>query len=227
LGEESVTNRCAVVGRREDAAPAAAADQDLAAAVGGSLEKERLGVAGRGEDRGHRSGRARPDHRHAPRTNCHAVKIRLSAERAVYRESEFARRLMKTIGILGGIGPESTVDYYRLMIAEYRKRRPDGSYPPIILNSINLTGIVRLVEANDFAGLTGVLVRELDVVSVDARIQVKSVCFFVPGLGGLVQQFLCQFYKVIDLTRCYIRLPERIEDAKIVRPMSKCFISQD
>jgi aspartate racemase len=71
---------------------------------------------------------------------------------------------MKTIGILGGIGPESTVDYYRLMIAEYRERRPDGSYPPIILNSINLTGIVRLVEANDFAGLTGVLVRELAVL---------------------------------------------------------------
>ena len=71
---------------------------------------------------------------------------------------------MKTIGILGGIGPESTVDYYRLMIAEYRERRRDGTYPPIILNSINLTGIVRLVEANDFAGLAAVLVRELDVL---------------------------------------------------------------
>src|SRR5437762_13658171 len=50
------------------------------------------------------------------------------------------------------------------MIAEYRERRPDGSYPPIILNSINLTGIVRLVEAGDFAGLTGILLRELDVL---------------------------------------------------------------
>jgi len=71
---------------------------------------------------------------------------------------------MKTIGILGGIGPESTVEYYRLMIAEYRERRRDNSYPPIILNSINLTGIVRLVEANDLAGLAGVLVRELAVL---------------------------------------------------------------
>jgi aspartate racemase len=71
---------------------------------------------------------------------------------------------MKTIGILGGIGPESTVEYYRLMIAEYRERQQDGSYPPIVLNSINLTGIVRLVEANDLTGLTGVLVREIAVL---------------------------------------------------------------
>jgi aspartate racemase len=71
---------------------------------------------------------------------------------------------MKTIGILGGIGPESTIEYYRLMIAEYRERRRDGSYPAIILNSINLTRIVGLLEANDYAGLTGALVREFAVL---------------------------------------------------------------
>jgi aspartate racemase len=71
---------------------------------------------------------------------------------------------MKTIGIVGGIGPESTVEYYRLMIAEYRERRRDGSYPAIILNSINLTRIVGLLEANDYAGLTGALVREFAVL---------------------------------------------------------------
>ncbi len=29
---------------------------------------------------------------------------------------------MKTIGIIGGIGPESTVEYYRAIIAFYRER---------------------------------------------------------------------------------------------------------
>jgi aspartate/glutamate racemase len=29
---------------------------------------------------------------------------------------------MKTIGIVGGIGPESTIEYYRFIIAEYRAR---------------------------------------------------------------------------------------------------------
>jgi Aspartate racemase len=31
---------------------------------------------------------------------------------------------MKPIGLIGGIGPESTIDYYRAMIAAYRERHP-------------------------------------------------------------------------------------------------------
>jgi aspartate/glutamate racemase len=44
--------------------------------------------------------------------------------------------IMRTAGIIGGIGPESTIEYYRLIIASYRKQKPDGSYPSIIINSI-------------------------------------------------------------------------------------------
>ena len=44
---------------------------------------------------------------------------------------------MKPIGVIGGIGPESTIDYYRAMIAAYRQRQPDGSYPAIVINSID------------------------------------------------------------------------------------------
>jgi aspartate racemase len=61
---------------------------------------------------------------------------------------------MKTVGILGGIGPESTVEYYRGMIAAYRERRRDGSYPPILINSIDLKRAVDLVEAKDYEGLS-------------------------------------------------------------------------
>ena len=45
---------------------------------------------------------------------------------------------MKTLGIIGGVGPESTVEYYRTIIALYRGRVRDGSYPHLILNSIDL-----------------------------------------------------------------------------------------
>jgi aspartate racemase len=60
---------------------------------------------------------------------------------------------MKTVGILGGIGPESTVEYYRWMIAAYRERRRDGSYPLILINSIDLKRLVDLVEAGDHEGM--------------------------------------------------------------------------
>ncbi|MGH7598512.1 MAG: aspartate/glutamate racemase family protein [bacterium] len=68
---------------------------------------------------------------------------------------------MKTLGIIGGIGPESTVEYYRLIIASYREQKQDGSYPTILLNSIDLRKMLDLVEANEFTKLTEYLVGEI------------------------------------------------------------------
>ncbi len=69
---------------------------------------------------------------------------------------------MKTVGIIGGIGPESTIEYYRLIIASYREQKRDGSYPSMIVNSINLTGLLRLIEANDLAGMVEYLLSEIE-----------------------------------------------------------------
>lgn len=55
---------------------------------------------------------------------------------------------MITAGIVGGIAPESTVDYYRSIIAAYRARRPDGSYPSIVINSIDMQRMLDLVATN-------------------------------------------------------------------------------
>ena len=55
---------------------------------------------------------------------------------------------MKTLGIIGGIAPESTIEYYRLIIASYCAQNPDGNYPSLIINSINLKKMIGLMEAN-------------------------------------------------------------------------------
>jgi aspartate racemase len=68
---------------------------------------------------------------------------------------------MKTVGIIGGIGPESTVEYYRLLIASYREQKQDESYPSIIINSINLTKLVDLITANELAEATLYLLGEV------------------------------------------------------------------
>ena len=68
---------------------------------------------------------------------------------------------MKTLGIIGGLGPESTVDYYRLIIAAYREQKQDGSYPAIIISSIDLNKARDLVTANALADLTEYLVAEV------------------------------------------------------------------
>ncbi|HXM22516.1 MAG TPA: amino acid racemase [Terriglobales bacterium] len=68
---------------------------------------------------------------------------------------------MKTIGIIGGLGPESTIEYYRWIIASYVESRPDGSSPSIIINSIDLKKLLEMVAANELAKLTEYLVSEI------------------------------------------------------------------
>ena len=68
---------------------------------------------------------------------------------------------MKTVGIIGGIGPESTVDYYRLIVSIYRERTQDGSYPSILINSIDLKRTLDLIGDNRLAEVTAYLVSEV------------------------------------------------------------------
>lgn len=68
---------------------------------------------------------------------------------------------MKTVGIIGGIGPESTIEYYRLIIALYREQKQDGSYPSIIINSIDLKKMLDLIAANELTKVTEYLVDEV------------------------------------------------------------------
>ena len=64
---------------------------------------------------------------------------------------------MKTVGIIGGIGPESTIAYYRSLIASYRQLRPDGSAPAILINSLDVTTLLDFMEANRLDAVTDYL----------------------------------------------------------------------
>lgn len=68
---------------------------------------------------------------------------------------------MKTAGIIGGTGPESTVDYHRSIIALYRERTRDGSYPSLLINSIDMTRMRDLVTDNRLPELTAYLAAEI------------------------------------------------------------------
>ncbi len=68
---------------------------------------------------------------------------------------------MPVVGLIGGIAPESTVDYYRRIVAQYRQRRGNGDYPHIVINSINLSTLLQFVTTNQLEHLTSYLVGEL------------------------------------------------------------------
>jgi aspartate racemase len=51
----------------------------------------------------------------------------------------------RVLGIVGGTGPESTIDYYRSLISVWRRRRPDGSYPRVIIDSVDAGSVIGLL----------------------------------------------------------------------------------
>jgi len=59
----------------------------------------------------------------------------------------------RVLGIVGGTGPESTVDYYRSLVATWRRRRPDGSYPRIVINSIEAGRDFRNLAESDLGAV--------------------------------------------------------------------------
>jgi len=72
---------------------------------------------------------------------------------------------MGTIGIVGGIGPESTVEYYRQIISLYRAQRGDGASPSILINSIDVKRLLDLIGANEMQKATRYLVEEVEKLS--------------------------------------------------------------
>lgn len=68
---------------------------------------------------------------------------------------------MKTLGIIGGIAPPSTIDYYRQLTSKYRARHPEGRYPSIVIDSVEAGRFFGLLESDDRSAMIEFLVGEL------------------------------------------------------------------
>lgn len=64
---------------------------------------------------------------------------------------------MKTLGIIGGLGPESTLDYYQRIIALYRERTGGEHNPEFIIVSVDLRKGLDFMDANELSGMADYL----------------------------------------------------------------------
>lgn len=69
---------------------------------------------------------------------------------------------MKKTGIIGGIGPASTLDYYNGIINGYRSKTGDHNYPDIVINSVNMTEMLFYVQNKDWDALVAMLVNAIN-----------------------------------------------------------------
>jgi aspartate racemase len=71
---------------------------------------------------------------------------------------------MKTIGIVGGIGPESTIDYYRQILSRARELGSPTA-PVVIIDSVDYDRMYALVSGGDHDALAAAFAAEVDVLA--------------------------------------------------------------
>jgi aspartate racemase len=75
---------------------------------------------------------------------------------------------MKRLGIIGGIGPESTIVYYRSLMTAGRERL-GGASPPLVINSIDVQKVRRLENRTRFLAYATISCRSLASSHVQVR----------------------------------------------------------
>lgn len=59
--------------------------------------------------------------------------------------------------MIGGLGPESTIDYYRSILARYRELRPNQGNPRVIINSLDVDRGIAMLDAGRLDDLVNYL----------------------------------------------------------------------
>ena len=96
------------------------------------------------------------------------------------REVELTAK-MRIAGIIGGLGPESTIDYYRSIIARYRARTTDAGYPQIVINSLDVDKGIALLNAGRQDELADYLTAGVELL-VRAGVDFGSIAANTPHL---------------------------------------------
>jgi aspartate racemase len=110
----------------------------------------------------------------------------------------------KTIGMIGGIAPASTVDYYNRIISRFQERTGLREYPSIVINSINMTHMMNLITNDHLEELVDFLSEEIFVLEKAGA----KVIFMASNTPHLVYESLSKRVKtkmvsIVDSTIGY------------------------
>ncbi len=71
---------------------------------------------------------------------------------------------MKKLGLIGGVGPESTIKYYRLIIEQFQKESNTDEYPEFLIESINMKEMLSYVFNNELEKLVDFLEQRVGIL---------------------------------------------------------------
>lgn len=68
---------------------------------------------------------------------------------------------MKKLGLVGGMGPESTIPYYRDIVYGVQKRIGKNFFPNLVIESVNVFDVLRLCNEQKYDELTNYLIQAI------------------------------------------------------------------
>lgn len=66
---------------------------------------------------------------------------------------------MKKLGILGGMGPESTLMYYKLIVTEFQKQDDNNYFPELTIETVNMYKMLDYCNRGDYKNLANYLLK--------------------------------------------------------------------
>jgi aspartate racemase len=109
---------------------------------------------------------------------------------------------MRTVGIIGGIGPESTIDYYRSILTVYHERKPAGPAPSLLINSIDLNKLRSMFDAKAHSEIVRYLATEVGrLAAAGADFAIISANTPHMVFDDLVRQCKIPLVSIVETTR--------------------------
>jgi aspartate racemase len=71
---------------------------------------------------------------------------------------------MKRIGMIGGLGPEATLEYYRIITEIYHEKQSGSAYPDMFIYSMDVRKALRMAEAQQWSELAEWLIGGMSVL---------------------------------------------------------------
>ena len=108
---------------------------------------------------------------------------------------------MKKLGIVGGIGPESTLDYYKGINAGFAKRVCGGGNPPLLIDSLNLADMYAFASNKQWPEFTERLVgsvRNLAAGGADFAVMAANTAHIV--FDAVQKQSLIPLISIVEAT---------------------------
>ena len=106
---------------------------------------------------------------------------------------------MRKIGLVGGLGPASTVDYYLGLVELYRKNFGEDVYPELVIDSVNMHDVIAALKENREQDMCEIILKSVSALKA-AGAQIAAITSNTPHIlwDSMKDQFEIPVLSIVE-----------------------------